>query len=261
MRRTVTIFGLVGIMLILSAITACSASPVAAPNVDTSHIGTRTKTSGCVIQGALPDPACTPGAIFPDATQEQICKPGYSQNVRDVPDSEKNEVYAEYGIREHTAGEYEVDHLISLELGGSNDIANLWPEAAEPRPGFHEKDKVENELHDEVCQGTMTLSEAQAGIANYWLAFYSGFVPTGSNKPQATSTAGRQSQATPTAGNRAQATAPATGHRFVASSRARQYYYCDSDPAWQTLSSADLVWSDDEATFQSRGLELHRPCQ
>jgi hypothetical protein len=28
-------------------------------------------------------------------------------------------------------GAYEVDHLIPLELGGDNVIANLWPEAAE----------------------------------------------------------------------------------------------------------------------------------
>ena len=46
------------------------------------------------------------------------------------------EVYREYGIVERTTGEYEVDHLVALEDGGSNDIANLWPEAAEPRPGI-----------------------------------------------------------------------------------------------------------------------------
>ena len=34
---------------------------------------------------------------------------------------------------------------MSLELGGSNDIKNLWPEAALPTPGFHEKDAVEDQ--------------------------------------------------------------------------------------------------------------------
>jgi len=122
--------------------------------------------------GGLPDSACTPGAIFPNATQQAICKPGYSRSVRNVPSSEKDQVYAEYNITHHSTGQYEVDHLVSLELGGSNDIANLWPEAASPKPGFHEKDKVENYLHDQVCSGAISLPEAQKEIATNWLAVY-----------------------------------------------------------------------------------------
>jgi hypothetical protein len=37
----------------------------------------------------------------------------------------KAQVHREYGIASHQSGEYEIDHLISLELGGSNDIKNL----------------------------------------------------------------------------------------------------------------------------------------
>lgn len=141
------------------------------PN-STGVIGQRTKTIGCISANAMPDSACTPGQIIPDATKDKICVPGYSSQVRNVPDSVKNQAYAEYGITSHTTGQYEVDHLISLELGGSNDIANLWPEPADPRPGFHEKDKVENYLHDQVCSGNMTLEEAQLKIANDWLSVY-----------------------------------------------------------------------------------------
>jgi hypothetical protein len=137
-----------------------------------AHIGQRTKTSGCTVRGALQDPACTPGAIFPDATVQKICKSGYASSVRNVPTSEKDQVYAEYGIKHHSAGQYEVDHLISLELGGSNDIANLWPEAASPTPGFHQKDQVENYLHDQVCSGAMSLKDAQEQIATNWLVIY-----------------------------------------------------------------------------------------
>ena len=134
--------------------------------------GVRTKTSGCQVQGPLPDPACTPGDIFPDVTQEQVCTPGYSSSVRSVPASEKDAVYAEYGITHRTTGQYEVDHFVSLELGGSNDISNLFPEAAEPVPGFHQKDKVENYLHAEMCKGNLTLAEAQRQIATNWVAVY-----------------------------------------------------------------------------------------
>lgn len=136
------------------------------------HYGVQTKTSGCVSKNYLPDPDCTPGAIISTVTLAQLCQPGYATSVRNVPDSEKNQVYAEYGIATHTAGEYEVDHLISLELGGSNDIANLWPQPAEPKPGFHEKDKVENYTHDQVCSHAWTLQEAQDRIASNWFDIY-----------------------------------------------------------------------------------------
>jgi hypothetical protein len=134
--------------------------------------GQRTKTSGCVSTNGLPDSACTPGAIFPNATVDQICQSGYSSTVRNVPQSEKDQVFAEYGIASHAPGEYEVDHLISLELGGSNDIANLWPQPASPTPGFHQKDQLENYLHDQVCGGKLSLPQAQAEISTNWLAVY-----------------------------------------------------------------------------------------
>jgi|SRR5579859_277330 len=140
-------------------------------------LGAQTKTSDCVALGVLPDPSCTPGAIFSDVTKDQICTPGYTQTVRDVPLQLKDEIYAEYGIEHHTKGEYEVDHYISLELGGSNNPANLWPEPAEPRPGFHEKDEVENYLHDQVCSGHLTLQVAQQQISTNWLAVYHKFHP------------------------------------------------------------------------------------
>jgi hypothetical protein len=134
--------------------------------------GPRTRDTGCEVHGALPDTVCTPGAVFPDVTAAQICQRGYSSSVRNVPSEVGREVYRAYGITQRTTGEYEVDQLVPLEAGGSNDIANLWPEAAEPRPGFHEKDQVENYLHDQVCSGAMSLPEAQRTIATNWLEVY-----------------------------------------------------------------------------------------
>jgi hypothetical protein len=132
------------------------------------QIGIRTKTSDCHPNNSLPDTACTPGLAIFGVTVEEICTSGYSKKVRNVPDKVKKEVYLEYGIATHTTGEYEVDHLISLELGGSNDIANLWPEAANPAPGCHEKDRVENYLHQRVCDGLISLSDAQRIISSDW---------------------------------------------------------------------------------------------
>jgi len=172
-------FVLFAVLLAVFALSGCgtitisTGQPTAPGQAAVHHqFGVRTKTSGCVAAGGLPDPACTPGAIFPSVTREQICQPGYARSVRNVPTSEKDAVYAEYGITHHYAGQYEVDHLVSLELGGSNDMSNLWPEAASPTPGFHQKDEVENYLHDQVCSGAISLQEAQQEIATNWLAVY-----------------------------------------------------------------------------------------
>lgn len=143
----------------------------------TPRWGVQTKTSGCVVNGPLQDTGCTPGAILTQATKTDICRSGYASSVRNVPQSEKDQVYAEYGISHHSTGQFEIDHLVSLELGGSNDISNLWPEAASPKPGFHEKDKVENYLHDQVCSGAIPLQQAQVEIATNWLNVYNS-MPT-----------------------------------------------------------------------------------
>lgn len=134
-----------------------------------SHdIRERTQLFGCQPNGNMPDEACTPGAVFPAVTAEEICVPGYARKARNVPSSQKERIYATYGIKTHSVGEYNIDHLISLQLGGSNEDANLWPQAAEPRPGYREKIKVENFLHAELCKGTIMLSEAQRLVGQHW---------------------------------------------------------------------------------------------
>ena len=71
--------------------------------------------------------------------------------------------------------DYELDHLIPLELGGCPDCeANLWPEPRNVFPGASEKDEVESYLHAQVCSGAMPLAEAQRAIAADWYAVYRG---------------------------------------------------------------------------------------
>lgn len=137
----------------------------------------------CRINGPFPDLTCTPGAVF-NVTAAQVCISGYSSSVRDVSESLKNQVYAAYGIINRSPGQYEVDHFIPLELGGSNDITNLFPEAASPKPGFHEKDKVENYLHDQVCNGSIDLQLAQAMIREDWVKVYDALNSAAVSTPQ-----------------------------------------------------------------------------
>jgi hypothetical protein len=129
----------------------------------------RTRSTGCRVHDHLPDARCTPGSRYRGATRQVICRAGYTSLVRDVSEAVKRKVYRSYGITHHPRGTYEVDHLIPLELGGSNSIANLFPEAARPRPGFHEKDQVENAAHDRVCSRG-GLQTRQEEMAKDWLA-------------------------------------------------------------------------------------------
>jgi hypothetical protein len=123
----------------------------------------RLSASGAYLQDSI----CTPGAIF-NVTKKEICVPGYTARVRNVSEKLKESVYNEYGITDREKGEYEIDHLIPLTLGGSNDITNLFPQPAAPKPGFHEKDTIEVRLNKKVCKGELTLEEAQRIIATDW---------------------------------------------------------------------------------------------
>jgi len=127
-----------------------------------------------------PDPGRTPGAANPDITQsnirETICNHDWStQSIRPpalYTSKLKRQQMSEWKVA-GSPTDYEEDHLISLELGGSpTDPRNLWPEAYNPKPGAREKDVVENYLHKQVCAGTMTLSEAQQAIATDWYRVY-----------------------------------------------------------------------------------------
>ncbi len=139
-------------------------------------MGTASKTTGCRVRGSLPDSECTSGAVFASATPAQTCVSGYTSRVRNVPESLKQSIYTAYGITSHAAGSYEVDHLVPLELGGSNARANLWPERA---PGFGRKDSLENAYHDAVCGGTLGLATAQRRMARNWLRY----APKASSSP------------------------------------------------------------------------------
>jgi hypothetical protein len=123
----------------------------------------------------LPDPACTPGVLSTSVTQSDIaitiCRSGYAATVRPTEsDSEAFKQKIMIAYREPGApGDYELDHLVPLELGGSNDAGNLWPEPDDhPAGAVNSKDLVENALNTAVCTGKVTLTAAQTAIAADW---------------------------------------------------------------------------------------------
>jgi hypothetical protein len=74
-----------------------------------------------------------------------------------------------YGFN-NSPSNYEFDHLIPLEIGGTpDDLKNLWPE---PHSNSFDKDKFENYLHKQICSGRMDLKTAQNEIATNWLKYW-----------------------------------------------------------------------------------------
>jgi len=138
--------------------------------VNAPAAGMRCHMNGTTSATYRPDPACTPGAVDDSVTQDNIgstiCVSGYTTKIRPPAsdtDKVKKTLYGDYGVSDGTASE--LDHLVSLELGGSNDARNLWIEPGKiPNP----KDTVENALHKAVCDHKVTLAAAQQAIATDW---------------------------------------------------------------------------------------------
>ncbi len=112
----------------------------------------------------LPDSSVTPGVVR--TTDRQAICTGTTKTVRHTTAGMKAAVYAAYGIRSHPTGAFEIDHLVPLELGGADTVANLWPEPAKPVPGFHQKDLLENALHKAICTGRLSPDSAQRWIVH-----------------------------------------------------------------------------------------------
>ena len=144
-----------------------------------------------VVNGAgavLPNPSRTPGAINPQVTQADIhstiCVSGWTSSIR-PPSSyttalKEQQLASGYAYHGDTrTSDYEEDHLISLEIGGSPiSPLNLWPEPYNVPDGARVKDQIENRLNILVCDGAITLATAQHAIATNWYAAYLAYIGT-----------------------------------------------------------------------------------
>jgi hypothetical protein len=124
----------------------------------------------CLRAADLPNDRLTPGAVNPAITRAQVCTPRFSETQRHTSKALKNLVYANYGIRTHRVGEYEIDHRVPLELGGADVLKNLWPQSyLTPRWNAHVKDQLENSLKRDVCAGRISLGAAQTVFLGNWI--------------------------------------------------------------------------------------------
>lgn len=123
-----------------------------------------------------PNPELTPG-VTRSLTREQVCSIRWGADRRHVTIAMKRQVFEAYRIPWSAHSAYEVDHLISRELGGADDVDNLWPQAWTGAHNARMKDRLENALHRKVCAGEMTLDFAQQVISGDWVAAYRLHVP------------------------------------------------------------------------------------
>lgn len=116
----------------------------------------------------LPDPHATPGDVA-ITDLKRLCSTKWGKDARHVTPAMKRHVCAAYGAKECPGPKWEVDHLISRELGGADTVKNVW---AQPWKQARVKDRLENRLHKEVCAGARLLQDTQWRIARDWTELY-----------------------------------------------------------------------------------------
>jgi hypothetical protein len=138
--------------------------------------------------GILPNRDFTPG-VARAVSFQKICAMAHEEVVKEVPPSQRQRVFEEYGIPASKSDQYEVDYLITPGLGGDDDIRNLWPEPYHSADwNAHLKDDLEERLHEMVCSNQLDLSVAQQAIATNWIAAYQKYVAA----PQSTATPAKE---------------------------------------------------------------------
>jgi hypothetical protein len=127
----------------------------------------------------LPDRGLTPGATRPVGLAD-ICPQTDDDDLDPaVSPSTKQTVFQEYGVTDTPVENFQVDYLINPQLGGTDDVRNLWPEPYKSKVwNARAKDALENRLHNMVCSQQIDLAEAQHEIATNWIAAYKKYFHT-----------------------------------------------------------------------------------
>jgi hypothetical protein len=137
--------------------------------------------STAVLADDVPKLELTPGSVRTGLTKAKIFAIKWGRDERHVTDAMKLEVFRRYGYSGNDdphcipAGQRhcEIDHLISRELGGADEVLNLWPQAYGSSPwNAVLKDKLENRLHREICGGNITLAEGRKMLVQDWREAY-----------------------------------------------------------------------------------------
>jgi len=119
----------------------------------------------------------TPGATRPVAVADLCASRRAAPRL--IPARVRQAVVRDYSMEHVPAHDYELDYLITPELGGSDDRRNLWPEHySSDSWNARVKDELEALLPKLVCAGTLPLETAQRDMATDWIAAYKKYFNT-----------------------------------------------------------------------------------
>jgi hypothetical protein len=125
----------------------------------------------------LPSSFQTPGHKG-KAKEAEICAADFESSVKPVAKWQRDQALERYGKRpEDFTGE--LDHLIPIGLGGTNDPDNLWPIPSSTTMGPDQKRALDLKLHQLVCDKTLKLKDAQDAIKKDWVKAYAQYVTGG----------------------------------------------------------------------------------
>jgi len=126
----------------------------------------------------LPRADLTPGMARPVSAQD-VCGPGRYGRTQPIPVSVQQSVFQSYGADYRRSADYELDYLITPELGGTSDARNLWPQPFSRTVwNAYVKDELELHFHRLACEGTIDFATAQREMATDWIAAYKRYFKT-----------------------------------------------------------------------------------
>jgi hypothetical protein len=129
--------------------------------------------------GALPVASLTPGATI-EIDVRDVCDEA-SRHAPEITADVRREVLRSYGMESVSPDQYELDYLITPQLGGAPDPRNLWPQRYGARVwNAGVKDQLEDLLPRLVCEGRVDLRLAQREIAADWVSAYRKYFRTAS---------------------------------------------------------------------------------
>ena len=168
-----------------NSVSSSSIFSISSVTQSSSSVFTTFTENECYSVNGLPDPRCTPGATNPEVTQnnidQTICVSGWTSSVRPnetyTEDLKERQIYY-YNYTDKYLSDYEEDHLVPLEVGGSPASPyNLWPEPHYGNFTSYMKDSLENYANAQVCDGKVPLTVAQSWFMTNWEKYYLMYVP------------------------------------------------------------------------------------
>jgi hypothetical protein len=116
----------------------------------------------------------TPGAKS-NVSETEVCAADFASSQKPVSPWQIGQALSRYGKRLDDKS-VQIDHLIPVSLGGTNDPDNLWPQPVQREWGPQTKDELEAKLLKMVCDKKISLKAAQDAIKKDWVKAYKQYV-------------------------------------------------------------------------------------